>query len=281
MTDKEYKMLQKRSLLSDRGALLFEWLREKGEEFKLGREYPVSVSDYYNDDDDIEIAVVAETIIPAPLSSSLRRQSYVTELKNILGACPAELVKNRGFLSLIPNKGKDGLLGQMGVQKSDMFNILDWIWEVKYVVGIPLELAFTVLAGLNKAEIPELNERLTWKLNSQSIRLSLMRLCLHDGMGRGVWKSVKPEYVMCPLVPDVLTCIKTFCPLGKVDETNADELIEFMGYETPSDFLYAALACRKYDLTTMSKRLGRTLSGEIGAESWNARYKRGTCFLPN
>ena len=277
--------MQRRRLLTDRGKEIFRWMREQGEQYKRKGVFSLSLADYYAEDSDVEIAAIVECLIPNPLDeSSAKRTAYLTELHNILGESPSRYVRERGFVATLrPEAEMDGLLGQMGVQKVDLFNLLDWIWYVLYI-GAPLEVAFMEYAGLRRADgqISDLRGQISHDLSQCAVRLALMRLCLRDGIGRGVWGSMPAENLSCPLDADIKRMLRRLYPVGVFKDKEADEVITYLGWDVPCEFIYSYFACRKYDreMAEIGNKLRSAVDGKVSDMTWHKFYKDGMLFTP-
>ena len=285
MTDKEYRMMQRRRLLTERGKKILDWVRSEGERYKDAGVFSLSLADYYANPEDVEVAAIVECLIPNPLDeASSTRIGYITELHNILGDSPSGYVRERRFvMDLRPEREMDGLLGQMGVQKVDLFNMLDWIWSVRDVKAT-LEAAFLEYAGLRRVggQIPDLRGQISHELNPCAVRLALMRLCLTDGMGRGVWKSILAEDLPCPMDSGVKRMLRRLYPVGIFADDEADEIISYLGWDVPCEFVYSYLACRGFEdeMAEIGERLRSAVDGKISAATWHKFYKDGMLFTP-
>ena len=284
MNDNEFRMIQRRRVLAERGRLILEWARDKGTEYKNGGVFPVSLADYYTEKEDVEVAAIVEAIVPNPLSMSPRRIGYITELHNLLGKHPAEMVDKRGFVArLMPDGALDGLLGRMGVQKSDVFNILDWIWEVRSA-GASLEIAFLEYAGMRRScsYMFDLHERIGNAISTFSANVVLVRLCTDSGIGRGVWDVLPAHDVPCPMNADVKKFLGQMYVVKRLGDGEYDEAISYMGWDVTSDFIYSFLACRKFgkEMEEVGKRLRAVVDGNISISTWRKSYKDGALFIP-
>ena len=285
MTDEEYKTIQKRMYLSDVGNRIYKWVKAKGEEYKNKGALPLSLADYYTNPEDVEIAAIVEVAIPDPLENTARRLAYITELHNLLGDNPSEFVRSRKFLhELLPKGAMDAVLGgTMGIQKSDVFNILDWIWEVKNT-DTPLETAFTDYAfGKRRfGPVPDFGERVNHNVNKAAVQAAMMKLCLADGIGKGVWKSVSAEMLPCPMISGLRKFLRHLYPIGLFKDEESNEIITFIGYDVPCDFVYAYLSCKNYkeEMATIGWRLRNVVNGVISRKTWWRNYKWGLLFTP-
>ncbi len=284
MTDKEYRIIQKRRSLYDRGNLIFKWIKDAGQQYKKNGNFPLSLTDYYEDPSDVEVAAMVETLIPEPLSFSSKRISYITELHNILGKSPSNMVNERTFFyGLLSQKLMDGILGRLGVQKSDIFNMLDWIWEIRHL-GVPMENAFAEYAGMRhgNGSVPDLSERISHRISRCAINMALMRLCLDDGVGRGVWHSISKEMIPCPTDNDVLCLLRQLYPIERFNKGMADEIITYLGWDEPCEFLYSYLACIPYrqEMKSMAVKLRRVMEGKTSDIAWERYYGCGAGLMP-
>lgn len=288
MTDKEYKILQMRRVMAERCVLLYKWLQYKGMEYKEGGVFPLSLTDYYKNPKDIEAAAIIETLIPNPLGKAGTRNDYITEIHNLLGDSLSDVIADRRFLNVLPTKASDGLFSMFGVQKKDLFNMLDWIWEVREDKGIPLEYAFGVYAGViksssaNYTDIPDIRDRISYKLSPAAIRMSLIRLCAKDGIGKGVWNNITKNDIPCPVTPDVLKLVRSFYPIEKIGEADVDEVLSYFGFSPICDFVYTfyAIGDNVNGFREMSKRLKNVARSGIDMDTWKKSYKNGFLFLP-
>ena len=289
MKDKDYRLLQRRTNLYERGSLIFEWLRRVGEEYKERGVYPVSLTDYYEDKEDVEVAAIIEILVPGMPDNSPQRVESITELHNILGEHPAEIVRARSFLpDLLTQKSQDSILGgRFGTQKSDVFNLLDWIWDVKISQHIPLDLAFPCWAGVLRNEmvrmhVPDINERVSRRVVESSVAWSLMKLCTKDGIGHGVWNTVPIETLLCPKYQEVMRLLRKIYPIERFNEYNADEIITFLGWDVSCEFMYACLACVDFvrEVTLIGEKMRRVVDGGISAITWHKQYMDGQMLLP-
>lgn len=278
--------MQRRRILSESGRCIFEWAREKGRGYKGRGVFPLSLTDYYGEARDVEVAAIVECMVPNPMdATSTRRVEYITELHNLLGESPSRMVRERDFMHLLPHTGLDGLLGRMGIQKSDLFNLLDWIWEVQNIGETLLKVAFLESAGLRRAggRIPDLHDgRLSHELNPCAVRLAMMRLCLTDGMGRNMW-PVPADALPCPLDGGVRRMLRQLYPVGRFGEEDVDEILAYLGWDVPCEFVYVYLACQPYaeEMAVIGEKLRDVVDGKIGQATWHKSYGNGAALLPN
>lgn len=287
MNDSDYKFIQKRRLLYDGGQKLYEWLRNEGAEYKASNNIrPISLMDYYTTKEDIEIAAIVETLIPESLSlSSYKRMLYITELHNIIGDSPARLVRNRNFLHILPSKAMESILGDtMGVQKSSLFNLLDWIWDILVKRNMPLELAFGISVGAirnSNIDVPDITECINAKPNIDSINMCLLRLCTNGGVGKGLWSSIDAKDITCPTDAKLIKLVRMFYPLEQVRRDSINEILSYIGFETPCEFVYSywALYDRMDKFKDIQSRLNSYVSGRMLKKTWHNDYQDGFAFV--
>lgn len=274
MVDKEYRLLQRRRLFSETFPIW--WLKKLAGEYKEHCALPLSLCDYYDKKEDIEVAAVVECLLREPLDDSPKRNDDIIELRNIIGKNPSEMVRTRNFLHILPSDEKDIELGSSGILLTDIFNTLDWIWEIRVKIGATIEDAIT------KKSYPSLSERIERNIPMASTHLLLMRMCLDDGIGKGIWHSVSPEDIPCPQDKSLIRLVRKLYSVGRMREEDLDEVVSFLGFDIPCEFVYAYWGYRKLGdaMDAFERIFPNLINGKMSFRSWKDNYHKGADLLP-
>ena len=269
MDDKDYKLYQNRLQLKGMGSYAIGWLMSLGQKVKESGDYPISLTDYYTEKDDIEIAAVVELVIPERLN---RRTDYVTELHNLIGPHPAQMVRERNFMHLNRrNSAKDRyILRCTTITKDEVFNLLDWCWKM-YQGNQAIEDIMNKYRNPFQ-DIPNIFQA------EEKIKLMKMRLKSKDGIGKGLWKADDDEYLSCPFFDYTYHTLRAFYPIENIKAGSTDEIIEWLGFSPPSDFLYACWGYEKMKHGPHKEKLERF------ERVFARRFKNGyaqTMTIPN
>lgn len=233
----------------------YAWLREIGVEWKRRGDYALdrfSLMDKYSDAEDIETAGYVSLLT----NDNARLHDQITELCNLIGPNPAEMVSTRAFITLSqPKVANEKIVGSFH-RKSDLFNVLDWIWDDR-----AKERGH---CGIEKVV----------KIQDERYMLDMlaMRLTKKDGIGKGVWTG-GDEGLGCPVNDDMLRVIRLYYPKTaryglRVTQDNADDVLQFMGFDDTTEFVYTYQGyCRMREL--MSEAMERN------ERLFNKRYAEG------
>ena len=91
MDNKNYAFIQRRNIMWEYGEKVYLWLKGIGERYKASGNFPLFLTDYYSDADDIEIAGLVEMLIP----TDYKRVVRVPILREILGDNPSKMLFER------------------------------------------------------------------------------------------------------------------------------------------------------------------------------------------
>lgn len=233
----DVRELQQRRYLSQFAQWHYPWLVEIGRKWKERGDYAIdrfSLMDKYKDKDDIAVAGFVSLLT----NDNARLADQITELWNLIGREPAGMVRKRDFIVLSrPEVSGERILGTNHF-KGDLFNVLDYYWvrTNKYVKPL------SALADVVKIQ------DFDYMCNMLEYRLTRT-----DGIGKGVW----PDYgfeLSCPVNKDMLRVIRAFYPKKgryglNVDAGNVDDVLQFMGFDDPTDFIYTYQGyCRMREL---------------------------------
>ncbi len=225
-------MLARRRQLSEVGRFAFPWLIDVGRSFKDRGVFPLSLTDYYKERDDIIIAGLVETLIPV----GSHHDRIMMDVLSMLGDKPSDIVRKRLFVTMSPPDDDEQWLLLPILSKRDVISMLSWIYDVwsdiENVVLCDLsgdytgERSLLSIAGHNSKYI-------------QRLRLFVARMTLCDGFGKGLWHNTPVDLLQCPLTDDVLWLLRHFYRLEKVTPDNVNEILQYLGFELPVDFLYS------------------------------------------
>lgn len=207
---------------------VYPWLVSLGGYAKDNGIYPLSLSDFYADPRDKEIAAVVEAVLPLS-----RRESYITEVKNLLGSGLHERVLHRDFMDFSKN---DMILSAMNFRTSQVYNILDWIWSAIVVDRIPLEYAVLGELDIIKRQHSEpLADVMDF--TDQHLRLErvLAKMTLKGGYGCGQWDFLEESELPCPWSVEIRKMLKSYCPIPFMSE---NDMADFVGLPRRIDALY-------------------------------------------
>lgn len=275
MTDGEFRVLQRRRLFNETFPIW--WLKDLAKEVKYNCVLPLSLCDYYSNRDDIEIAAVVECLLREPLDDSALHNEQIIELHNLLGSNPSRMVEKRNFLHLLPDCTKNNFLGITGIRISDIFNTLDWIWEIRTKKQIGIERVFR--AGL----FHELSDRISIGISDASVCLLKMRMCLTDGVGKGLWSTIPPEDLRCPPGKSLIQLVRKIYSVGMMENKDLDEVISFLGFDNTYEFVYVYWGCRRFGshMDKLFRVFPNLLNGKMSRRSWLNNYKNGKTILPD
>lgn len=226
----DYRKLQRQSRLRELCAKhVYPWLRSLGEYSKENGIYPLSFSDLYADARDKEIATVIEALIPMS-----RREMYLMEFRNILGTSLHDKIKRRDFMEFA---NQDTILGALSLKKSQLFNLLDWIWSVIVADNVSLEYAVLGELGyIRRIHKMPLIDAMDFSDQQFRLEMSLVKMSLRSGYGCGLWDYLEEDELPCPINADIQRMLKTYYPIYPC--LSPQEMIEFIGIENPVDTLY-------------------------------------------
>ena len=222
-----YRELQQRRYLSHFAQWHYPWLVEIGRRWKQRGEWAFdrfALMDYYTEGEDVEVAAYVSLMT----QDNARLHDQVTELHHIIGDCPWDWVENRVFITLsTPDVASERIIGTNRT-KGDLFNLLDWVWGLYFD---------------RDEKRPALSDILKVQDEQYMMAMLNMRLTKHDGIGRGV-RPYDGEEMPCPVNHDMLRLIRKFYPRHgryglQVTQVNANDVLQFMGFDDPTDFVYA------------------------------------------
>lgn len=230
-----YKIQRRQAKLKEIcGKHVYPWLRDVGKKFKEFGAFPISLSDYYSDPMDKQIAEFFSLIIPEN-----NKQKYITILYNQLGHSLWERIKNRDFLAF---SDKGLVFGNTRLSRTKVYGLLDWLWEVCCVERVPLE--YVVLGELGivrRYHSAPLKGLVPTSFMTCRLETILAKMTLRDGFGCGLWHFLPEESLPCPLDEETYKVLSIFYPI-KNDRSRegASRIFSFMGFDRDIDFLYAA-----------------------------------------
>lgn len=230
MTDKEFRLHQNRLQLKEVGGHAINWLIQVGKRYKESGVFPLSLTDYYSDHEDIEVAAILEFAVP---ENSPRRNDYITEIHNLIGPHPGVMARERSFLFLNDRNGLGSrlILRCRTITKDELFNLFDWCWRV-YRQGMTIETAVTKMRNPFQT-IPNIFQI------EEKMKLLMMRMVATDGIGKGLWKDITGGYLSCPMFKRNFDTLRIFYPIERIDVSMADEILDWLGFSPPSEFAYA------------------------------------------
>lgn len=233
MTDQEYKFYQRRLQQTSFSGGAYDWLVGLGERYKRRGEYPLSLVDYYSQPEDIEVAAVVETLLQLEHPN---RDKAIVELYNTIGDNPSEMVSSRDFLPLMtPGAPQIPVLYRMHIYPSDVGNVLDWCWNARYGACIGIEKAV-----MNRpTNFPSLSSVVSGLNLRHRFSMMKMRLGCRDGVGHGVWDLGQSVDFVTPWFPGMRSFFSAFYLVNVVNERNFEEVSEYLGFDIPSDVIYA------------------------------------------
>ena len=226
----DYRKMQRQARLREMcGMEVYPWLRSLGEYARENAIYPLSLCDLYEEPRDKEIAAVIEALMPMS-----RRDSYVTEFRNMLGASLHDRIERRDFMQFAT---QDTILGALSLKTSQLFNILDWIWSVKVADKVSLEYAVLGELGyIRKYHKMPLVDAMDFSDQRFRLEMSLVKMTLRDGYGCGLWDYLEEDELPCPVNADIKRMLKSYYPIDP--GATPQEMIEFIGIKKPVDTLY-------------------------------------------
>ena len=207
---------------------VYPWLIELGEKAKKHNIMPLSLSDFYDNPKEIEVAAILDLALPV-----CHKDNYVLILKNTLNGNLWEKATTRNFMefnSTIPIMKK--------VERFRVFNIFDWIWSVVERDKVSLEDAILAERGIIERRHKELLSNVV-SLGDFEYRLDLLiaRMTLN-----GIWATIDKAHLSCPLNSKARNLLRVMYPLtSKIRPLDENYVIEFIGFKQPIDFMYAYL----------------------------------------
>lgn len=260
MDNKNYAFIQRRNIMWEYGEKVYLWLKEIGERYKASGNFPLFLTDYYSDADDIEIAGLVEMLIP----TDYKRVVRVPILREILGDNPSKMLFERDF-NEYSMRAEERLFKGSKKFFSDLIILLDRIWYIKHDQQVPLEYAVLSELGLQKANNFRILETIgDTKKEREKLWLLLAKMTLKDGFGKGIWNSTPIEDLHCPELIGVKKLVNSFYFIRGASVKNDDmqDVIRFMGYDSPVEFLYTFWGYRSV-----------RLSNEPSFEHFEKRFK--------
>ena len=251
--------VQLRRYLSWFGQWHYEWLREIGREWKKRGEFAIdrfSLMDKYENKSDIAVAGFVSLLT----NDNGRLAEQIAELWNLIGRSPAEMVVRRDFIVLSrPEVAGERIFGTNHF-KGDLFNILDFFWE-----------------RMNRSVRPIRELTNVVKIQDERYMLNMLefRMIRSDGIGKGAWPDYGLE-LSCPVNKDMLRVIRAFYPKKgvhglSVDAGNVDDVLQFMGYDDTTEFIYTYQGyCRMCELMPDAMRRNEKL--------FRKRFLEGRCM---
>lgn len=200
------------------------WLKELTEKYKERGEFPVYAAwllpSYYQDPNDVEVAAVVAMLI----KDNDKVLENVEEFRQLIGDRPYDWFVNRGFVSL--SIGREQLQKTGGVKNAKIAQYLNsfycqWNKRQDAVEDIFSETFSEATRGSKRA-------------------LLNIVLASSDGMGRGIW-SVDKRRMKCPQTDSASQLMRTYWP-DYCRYGSWDDAVSLFGFESDSDFFYAALA---------------------------------------
>lgn len=231
----DYRLKQRQARLREMcGKYVYPWIIGLAEKYKQDGIYPLFLGDYYTERLDKETAEVVGLLIP--IRNPAKRDAYITELRNIIGHHPWEMICNRKFLHIAK---LSTVLGNQGINGVTLFNLLDWFWEVCCQDKIPLEYVVLGELGIIKRyHKRSIREIIDFKDLNLRLQILLAKMTLCDGFGVGLWNFLPPEDVPCPMLDFVSRFLKSYY---LIENGRLDEAIDFIGFKKPCDALFASM----------------------------------------
>lgn len=233
----DYRQRQRLARLKDIcGKHVYPWFVEIGKLAKRHGVYPVSFCDYYTSKQDKEIAAIIELLMPEK-----NRITSLIELRNLLGNDLWSMVEERSFLQF----NRQGKL-KCGISYYDITHAFDWIWFVCVSERIPMEYVIMGELGIIKKR-PETDITVSIERNNLNERLYLMlaKMVMKDGWGAGLWNFLKEKNLHVHTTLEMRKVLRALFPIEnglKIMPT--DDILRYMGFEKPIDFLYSYWAYR-------------------------------------
>lgn len=225
-------MLTRRRQLSEVGRFAFPWLIDVGRRFKERGVFPLSLTDYYTKREDIIIAGLVESLIP----SGNHHDRVMMDVLALLGNNPFDIVRKRLFVTMSPPDDDEHWLLVPVFSKRDIAQALSWTYDAWQDIERALLDEFNGDYNGEHSIFDICNGGFQFR---QRLRMSIARLTLRDGFGKGVWDSTSADMLQCPLTDDVLWLLRHFYRLEKVTPDNVNEILQYLGFEIPVDFLYS------------------------------------------
>jgi hypothetical protein len=148
---------------------------------------------------------------------------------------------------------------------SDLFLLLDRIWYIKHDQQVPIEYAVLSELGLqNYRNYGILDTIDNTKKQHEKLWLFLAKMTLKDGFGKGIWNSTPIEDLHCPELGGVKKMVNSFYLIrgASINSSDMQDIIRFMGYDSPVEFLYTFWGYRSV-----------RLSNEPSFEHFEKRFK--------
>lgn len=212
---------------------VYPWFISIGEKYIKKWGMPRTLGDYYADLKDREIAEIVGLVIPEN-----NREMYITELHNILGDNLWEMVKNRSFIHLTSIKKT---LGNIFINGSLLFNILDWAWETCVEKRATIEYAVLGELGyINKKYASPLGDVIIHSNLHERLQMMLIKMTIE-----GRWDFLERNQLPCPCTPENKSVMRVFYPIGKgIPDEDFSEIIKFVGFKDDVDALFSIMAYR-------------------------------------
>lgn len=232
----DFRTMQRRARIKEICApYVYPWLRSLGEAVKREGAYPISLCDYYPSPQDKEVAGVVELLAPTK-----RREQYIFVLHGILGDNPSAMVAERNFMHLNDSRKLLNNTG-LGVSKSDILNILDWVWSVRHKRGLPLEQAVLGEMGLiKKSHAEDLLVLIPGTHAKYRLTMLLAKMGMRDGYGAGLWEYIKESELPLYLTRGIRDFVSRYYLDNRDIKTwGVANVAKFMGFDVPVELLYA------------------------------------------
>lgn len=227
----------RRKQLAEVSKYAWPWLRAVGDKVKEKGLFPLTLADMYQNNEDREVAVFLDLLIPW----SATRTQYVIELRNIIGSTPSEMIRRRLFASIFSPEDNTKILNNPFLTHSVISQIMDWIWDKKYRQLKSMEYVATReyqgdigLSESVKAFLPIQCD------TGSRLAFLIAKMSLADGFGIGVWDKISPEYLPLPLTKDIVLLLRKFYKLESFTKSNVGEILQYMGWERPIEFIYTS-----------------------------------------
>ena len=268
------RLLSRRRQLTEIGRYAFPWLIEAGKREKENGVFPVRLTDYYKKRDDVEVAGFVELLIPDGKS----RERLILEIRSLIGDEPWKMVTDRLFLTMSPTDDEEQWLNKPTLSKRDVMALMEWIYDVRVRKNESLEYVLQCELKGRRTDIGSLTDVIGKSIAArQRMHLLMAEMTINDGFGKGLWTSIPVESLQCPLTNDVLLLLCHFYRLEKIDESNVNEILEFIGFDRPVDFLYTTWAVMRMRNGAHRDEINSFLSSFSGhlAEKKMVRYCSG------